>query len=66
VLFLATATRYAFFQVPYVAMPAEITESYDERTRLMTWRVTVLAIAILVSGGAAPSVVNAAGKGIPA
>ena len=28
------ATAYAFFQVPYVSMPAEITASYDERTRL--------------------------------
>jgi glycoside/pentoside/hexuronide:cation symporter, GPH family len=65
VLFLATATGYAFFQVPYVAMPAEMTDGYAERTRLMTWRVAVLAVAILVSGGVAPIVVNAAGKGIP-
>src|SRR3954468_23435522 len=27
VLFLACATAYAFFQVPYVAMPAEMTSS---------------------------------------
>jgi GPH family glycoside/pentoside/hexuronide:cation symporter len=39
VLFVGCATAYAFFQVPYVAMPAEMTGSYDERTRLMTWRV---------------------------
>ena len=38
VLFVACATAYAFFQVPYVAMPAEMTDDYDERTRLMTWR----------------------------
>ena len=44
VFFLACATAYAFFQVPYVAMPAEITASYDERTRLMTWRVAILAL----------------------
>jgi Na+/melibiose symporter-like transporter len=43
VLFLGCATAYAFFQVPYVAMPAEITDSYAERTRLMTWRVGILA-----------------------
>jgi glycoside/pentoside/hexuronide:cation symporter, GPH family len=64
-LFLLTATGYAFFQVPYVAMPAEMTDSYAERTRLMTWRVAVLALAILVSGGVAPIVVDAGGKGIP-
>ena len=44
VLFLACATAYAFFQVPYVAMPAEMTDDYDERTRLMTWRVAILAL----------------------
>ncbi len=65
VLFLLTATAYAFFQVPYVAMPAEMTDGYAERTRLMTWRVAVLALAILISGGLAPIVVNAGGKGIP-
>lgn len=59
VLFVACATAYAFFQVPYVAMPAEITDSYDERTRLMTWRVAILAFAILLSGASAPAIRNA-------
>ena len=31
VFFVLAASAYAFFQVPYVAMPAEITDSYDER-----------------------------------
>jgi len=42
-----------------------MTDSYPERTRLMTWRVAVLAVAILVSGGLAPVVVKAAGSGLP-
>ncbi len=54
--FVGCATAYAFFQVPYVAMPAELTDDYTERTRLMTWRVAVLALAILVSGGASPAI----------
>ena len=54
VFFLAAATAYAFFQVPYVAMPAEITGSYDERTRLMTWRVAILAFTIMLAGATAP------------
>jgi len=61
VLFLACATAYAFFQVPYVAMPAEMTDDYDERTRLMTWRVAILALAILVSGGLSPVIRDALG-----
>jgi len=61
VAYLACATAYSFFQVPYVAMPAEITDDYDERTRLMTWRVAILALAILVSGGASPAIRDAFG-----
>lgn len=61
VLFLGCATAYAFFQVPYVALPAEITDDYAERTRLMTWRVSILALAILVSGAAAPAIRDAVG-----
>lgn len=59
--FLACATAYAFFQVPYVAMPAEITDDYTERTRLMSWRVAFLTVAILVSGGASPAIRDAIG-----
>jgi Na+/melibiose symporter-like transporter len=64
IAFLAAATAYAFFQVPYVAMPAELTDGYGERTRLMTWRVAVLALTILISGGLAPLVVDQTGGGI--
>jgi len=69
--FLATATAFAFFQVPYVAMPAEMTEGadltdpYGERTRMMTWRVAFLALTILVSGAIAPIIVRQFGGGIP-
>ncbi|HET9420903.1 MAG TPA: MFS transporter [Nocardioides sp.] len=59
--FLACATAYAFFQVPYVAMPAEITDSYDERTRLMTWRVAILAFTIMLAGATAPLTQDAVG-----
>lgn len=61
VFFLAAATAYAFFQVPYVAMPAEITGSYDERTRLMTWRVAILAFTIMLAGATAPLIRDAVG-----
>lgn len=61
VLFLASASAYAFFQVPYVAMPAEITDDYAERTRLMTWRVAGLALAILLSGASTPAIRDAVG-----
>lgn len=61
VLFLGCASAYAFFQVPYVSMPAEMTPSYDERTRLMTWRVAILAFTILLAGATAPMIRDAVG-----
>ena len=59
--FVLSASAYAFFQVPYVAMPAEITSSYDERTRLMTWRVAILAFTIMLAGATAPVIRDAVG-----
>ena len=52
--FLATATSFSLFQVPYVALPAELTSGYDERTRLLGWRVVVLTAAILLFGAGGP------------
>ncbi len=59
--FLLCATAYSAFQVPYVALPAELTDDYTERTRLLTWRVAVLTLAILASGATAPLIRNAVG-----
>jgi glycoside/pentoside/hexuronide:cation symporter, GPH family len=61
IIFLLCATAYALFQVPYVAMPAEMTTDYHERTRLMTWRMAVLALAILICGAGAPALRDATG-----
>ncbi|MFJ9040746.1 MFS transporter [Streptomyces sp. NPDC102406] len=54
VLLLLTASAYACFHVPYVALPAELTADPDERARVMSWRVAFLAVAILLSGALAP------------
>ncbi|MEO5666225.1 MAG: MFS transporter [Nocardioides sp.] len=61
VFFILAASAYAFFQVPYVAMPAEITSSYHERTRLMTARVAILAFTIMLAGATAPLIRDAVG-----
>jgi Na+/melibiose symporter-like transporter len=65
VAFVLTATAFAFFQVPYGSMPAEMTDSITERTRMMTWRVGMLATAILISGAVSPLIVSSAGGGVP-
>jgi len=60
-VFLLCATAFAFFQVPYNALPAELTTSPSERTRLTAWRIAVLSIAILISGAGAPALRDAVG-----
>lgn len=54
VAFVLTTTSFSLFQVPYIALPAELTPSYDQRTRLLTWRVVVLTFAILLFGAGGP------------
>ena len=55
IAFMATATAFSLFQVPYIALPAEIADGYDRRTRLLSVRVVVLTIAILLFGAGGPS-----------
>ncbi|RWZ59581.1 MFS transporter [Labedella populi] len=54
VAFVLCATAFSLFQVPYVALPAELVARYDERTRLLTWRVVVLIVAVLLFGAGGP------------
>lgn len=55
VAFLLAATAFSMFQVPYIALPAELGLSYDGRTRLIAWRVAALATAILLFGAGGPA-----------
>ncbi|RIK17567.1 MAG: MFS transporter [Acidobacteria bacterium] len=63
VAFLLATTSFSLFQVPYIALPADLTDGYRERTRLLSWRIAVLALAILVVGAGGPAVRDAAGGG---
>ncbi|MGN7800702.1 MFS transporter [Leifsonia sp. 22587] len=55
VAFVLTATAFSLFQVPYIALPAELASGYDQRTRLLTWRVVALTFAILLFGAGGPA-----------
>jgi GPH family glycoside/pentoside/hexuronide:cation symporter len=54
VVYTLAMTGYALFQVPWVAMPAEMTGDYHERTRLMSSRMVLLTVGILLGGAVAP------------
>ncbi|QNO38261.1 MFS transporter [Protaetiibacter sp. SSC-01] len=58
VAFVLTATAFSLFQVPYIALPAELVGDYDGRTRLLSARVVVLTIAILLFGAGGPMLVK--------
>lgn len=61
IMYSLCATALAFYSVPYLAMPAEMTDSYHERTRIQTLRVAFLALAILIGGAGSPAIRNAIG-----
>ncbi len=55
-MLLLNATGYALFNVPHLAMPAELTVNYHERTRLISFPVAGAAAGQLIiwfRGGAA-------------
>jgi len=55
IAFVGAATAFSLFQVPYMGLPAELTSHYHERTRLLSWRVVVLSLAILLFGAGGPA-----------
>jgi Na+/melibiose symporter-like transporter len=57
--FMITATAFSLFQVPYIALPAELATGYDDRTKLISARVVVLTLAILLFGAGAPAIQQA-------
>jgi Na+/melibiose symporter-like transporter len=61
VAFMLAATAFSLFQVPYIALPAELVTDYDGRTRLLSARVVVLTFAILLFGAGGPELVKAFG-----
>jgi len=62
-IYILGTTFYTIYQVPYVAMPAEMSEDYNERTTIMSYRIAFLTVGILVGGAAAPELVSTAGGG---
>ncbi len=57
------ASGYTLFGIPYLAMPAEMTDDYHERSRLMSARTVCLTLGILAGGALAPVLVGAFGGG---
>jgi len=63
VAFCLAATAFTLFQVPYAAMPAEMTTDYHERTTLIAYRMAFVTLGILAGGALAPALVKSGGGG---
>jgi GPH family glycoside/pentoside/hexuronide:cation symporter len=55
-------TGYTMFNVPYLAMPAEMTDGFQDRTRLMSMRVVFVSISTLLAAAIAPRLIDAFGS----
>ncbi len=61
---LLNATGYTIFNVPYMAMPAEMTKGYHERTSLMSYRIAAIAGGQLCASFIGPLLLVAYGGGV--
>jgi GPH family glycoside/pentoside/hexuronide:cation symporter len=58
---LVYATGYSIFTVPYLSMPAEMTEDYHERTRIMSFRTLFGTVGLLIGTAVAPVLLSIGG-----
>jgi glycoside/pentoside/hexuronide:cation symporter, GPH family len=62
VLLCLYALAFSLFNIPYLAMPAEMTRFPDERSYLIQFRVYFSAAAALLASSAAPALLQAFGR----
>jgi GPH family glycoside/pentoside/hexuronide:cation symporter len=58
------SAAYTVFNVPYLAMPAEMTSRYHERSFLMSFRVAGISLGQLLAIGVGPIIVASFGGGM--
>lgn len=63
--YVLAATAYTLFSVPYISLPAELTDDPQETTALLGWRTAFMTLGILGGGAGGSAVVRAAGGGPP-
>jgi GPH family glycoside/pentoside/hexuronide:cation symporter len=60
---LVYSTAYSLFNVPYMAMPAELTDGFHERTRLISWRTVFVSIGQLLAMAGTAALIQHGGSG---
>lgn len=59
------STGYALFNVPYLAMPAEMTDGYQQRLHLISFRTAFVGIGQLLSLALTAALIDFGGGGAP-
>ena len=54
---------YTLFNIPYMAMPAEMTDDYHERSSIHAYRIIFVAIGAFLGASIAPALLEQLGKG---
>ena len=62
-LMLLYSTGYTIFNVPYMAMPAEMTTGYQARSHLVSFRVYAIGLGTIAGISGAPLLIGALGGG---
>jgi Na+/melibiose symporter-like transporter len=62
-LFALSATAYTVFAIPYVSMPAEMSDDSDERVRILSFRMVFVMLGAIVGSAGAPWLVHEFGGG---
>ncbi|RVU06944.1 MFS transporter [Novosphingobium umbonatum] len=60
------STAYSLFAVPYMALPAELTAGFGERTRLLSFRTVFVSIGQMLATAGTAAIVKAGGAGASA
>lgn len=60
---LVATLAYTLFSIPYITMVGEMSDRPADRVRVTAWRMACVSIGVLVAGGIAPAIVDAAGSG---
>lgn len=63
VIYVLSATAYTVFAVPYLSMPAEMSQDPDERASIMAYRMSFAMAGVLAGSAAAPALLEAFGGG---
>jgi GPH family glycoside/pentoside/hexuronide:cation symporter len=58
------STAYSLFNVPYMAMPAELTQGFHARTRLIGWRTLFVSAGQLLAMAGTAALIQRGGGGI--